>query len=575
MCFLSGGEKGALVIRENNKIRKLDEGDLGDVAGAYFGGCYYSKAGDLWAYNILGKQGRILIPAFLGKLAGRGRLFVDRMGRVWIEGASKMQTPGGNLKNVPGVPGEYLNPAPRTVDQFGHKWALISKSDSPERRIGALLTTQPNEWKLFKKADGAPEARWHSLISDDYGFIWAATTRRIVCFDPRSPEDGWRRAKSETTVESEILSLAVGPDGEALAGFGDGTIKHLSVEKEKGVLVKPWETRGLPDAPVRAIRVDHQGGIWVVCGEAFFRRPPPPRAWQKDWRPLPRLPFGNHDIWGDVLEGKLYIAGGMASYGYPAEHSFLDEILVFDPKRNLWSVVGRLDRPRCYNGLVAFGGGIWVVGGFFKEKGKRISTDTVKIFNPKNGKWRDGPPLDRPRAEPVVSVCENRIYVVGGAGQKKTYRSCLSIGPDETAWREEPDAPGTVRQANGCTLGDKIYVCAGRNGVFRFDPDAKEWSEVPGIPDQKAPNAPLCAAYKGEMWLMGGWGPDRPGSSWIYAPKTEKWRRGPDLPVPVGWGAAVEIEGELIIAGGASHSKKHKYYIFTDRVFALRGQHGQ
>ena len=60
-------------------------------------------------------------------------------------------------------------------------------------------------------------------------------------------------------------------------------------------------------------------------------------------------------------------------------------------------------------------------------------------------------------------------------------------------------------------------------------------------------------------------------ASFAYAPATGQWRRGPDIPLPVSWGAAASVNGRLLIAGGAYRDERVGDYFNSDRVFLLRG----
>ena len=46
---------------------------------------------------------------------------------------------------------------------------------------------------------------------------------------------------------------------------------------------------------------------------------------------------------------------------------------------------------------------------------------------------------------------------------------------------------------------------------------------------------------------------------------------GPDIPLPVSWGAAASVNGRLLIAGGAYRDERVGDYFNSDRVFLLRG----
>ena len=82
----------------------------------------------------------------------------------------------------------------------------------------------------------------------------------------------------------------------------------------------------------------------------------------------------------------------------------------------------------------------------------------------------------------------------------------LGIGPGETDWRVDTPPPGTVYQASGCVLDDRLYIAAGPKsqcpGLFVYDPGGDRWSEVEH--PVKAPNAPLCTAFEDRVWVWEG-----------------------------------------------------------------------
>jgi hypothetical protein len=73
----------------------------------------------------------------------------------------------------------------------------------------------------------------------------------------------------------------------------------------------------------------------------------------------------------------------------------------------------------------------------------------------------------------------------------------------------------------------------------------------------RAPSAPLCAAFAGKIWIMGGRGENGgQTATHIYEPHSDQWKQGPDIP--------------LLIAGGAYEDERAGGYYNTDRVFLLR-----
>ena len=174
----------------------------------------------------------------------------------------------------------------------------------------------------------------------------------------------------------------------------------------------------------------------------------------------------------------------------------------------------------------------------------------------------------------VALTVNDRLYAVGGADDESPTAEVLSIGAGETSWRVDAPAPGPVLQASGCVLDGKIYIAAGPSsqcpGLFVYDPGQDSWNEIEH--PSRPPSAPLCTAFNGSVWVMGGRGAKSgQTASFAYAPDTGQWRRGPDLPSPVSWAAAAVVNGRLLIAGGAYRDERVGDYFNSDRVFLLRG----
>jgi N-acetylneuraminic acid mutarotase len=326
----------------------------------------------------------------------------------------------------------------------------------------------------------------------------------------------------------------------------------------------------LPAKPIRAIHTDSEGCVWAITGSELYRATPPADAWQRHWKSLARMPVANHDIYSGLLDGKLYIFGGMANYGYPAKYTYFNELYVYDVRANRWEIVSRLDPPRAYNGCAAMDGRIWVIGGCLLARNP-IPIDRVDIYTPKTGQWEAGPPLPTPRSEAVVVPVNQRIYVIGGTSGKPEplIYDTLSIGPGETTWRVEPVPPGgTLTQSSGCAIDSKIYVVAPQaKCVLRYDTIARTWEQLPAPPADMTLYAAVCGVHNGELWVMGG-NTDKQ-LTFVYSPKTNSWRSGPNLPTPIGWTSAQEVDGRLIITPGGSTPRQLDDFIFTDTVYEL------
>lgn len=133
---------------------------------------------------------------------------------------------------------------------------------------------------------------------------------------------------------------------------------------------------------------DDAGYMWLTNGSQQWRADPrtggalafgsagKPIVWESGerrvldrvahpgWRPGPRLPFGNHDIHACECDGKVYVSGGLAPGGFPAEYRVFDELFAWDGDDDSeWELVCRMPVRRTFNGLACLEGEIWVCGG--------------------------------------------------------------------------------------------------------------------------------------------------------------------------------------------------------------------
>ena len=195
-------------------------------------------------------------------------------------------------------------------------------------------------------------------------------------------------------------------------------------------------------------------------------------------------------------------------------------------------------------------------------------TTLVETYDPKTGARARAPDLPVALPRPLALAAAGRLWVVG-ARDRTERGQFASIGAGETAWRVEPEALPKMWALAGAVLGEKLYICVPDTGLAEFDPAARAWRVIPG-PTQ--PRSGQVAAWRGEIWIMGGVDIADRTATWIFSSATGAWRAGPPLPNPLAWGAAGVVEDQLIVTGGAwlKDTAEPRRYTFTDRTLALR-----
>ena len=100
----------------------------------------------------------------------------------------------------------------------------------------------------------------------------------------------------------------------------------------------------------------------------------------------------------------------------------------------------------------------------------------------------------------------------------------------------------------GATQDDRLYVCVPDLGLVVFDPATAQWETIGG---PTHPRSGQVAAWRSELWLMGGRDIADQNETRIFNPRAREWRMGPALPRELAWGAAAVAGGQLIVTGGA------------------------
>lgn len=446
------------------------------------------------------------------------------------------------------------------ADSYANHWRLDGDGAVFVRPAGQ------SRWSSVPPTEPAEPTGWQFLLADHVGFIWIGGPGGLCRLNPHDTRAGWQHCQS--LPDATVTALTVSANGLALVGFSTGAIVEVDIDAAGATTVQV-----LPAATgaVSGLWCDGDGSLVVTTAVGQAVRPASATAWQHCWRPLASLPGGNHDLFAIDVGGKLFMAGGLTSgYGYPPRTHVFDELFAYDPAADVWHVLAHMPFPRCYSGIAELDGKIWIVGGAANlsapddPDGAREPLADVQLFDCASGTWSQGPPLVHPRLEPVVLVAAGRIWVIGGTdGEPLT--QVESIGAGESAWHPEPSLPWPQNQADGCVLDDTLY-CMSRSGFLCFDTTLGRWqTDLPQL--ETSPQAPQVAAFRRQVWVMGG---SRRSDSYIYDPWIKAWSDGPGLPTDNSWGAALDLHGTLVVAGGAYWSQRHERYFFDNRVIALR-----
>ena len=153
----------------------------------------------------------------------------------------------------------------------------------------------------------------------------------------------------------------------------------------------------------------------------------------------------------------------------------------------------------------AWGGKVYVHGGFANESGLTDATARLFEYDPKADRWRELAPSATARAAHALVAIDGRLYAAGGANSASDQITSLEVYDIETGtWSAGrlrwPSAETTSRAPS---LDGRFYVMGGRPPfnlavVERYDPATNTWTTLAPL---DTPRSGFAAAAVG--------GPDR------------------------------------------------------------------
>ncbi|CAP20540.2 Protein CBG23781 [Caenorhabditis briggsae] len=234
------------------------------------------------------------------------------------------------------------------------------------------------------------------------------------------------------------------------------------------------------------------------------------------WTPVGRMPNPKSNYAVASNKTQIFIVGGMNN------GSWLQNVEMYDKDKNLRRDCNRMKHGRTRTSAGFHNGKMYVAGGY-----DSTYMSSVEILDPDRGDWKDGPPLQRPRADGAVisflggfngkeyeekieklndafqkfevvgemqgsragfAACafRGRIYVAGGwSNSSNTLRSVRSYDPMTKSWKDEPSLNKDRKYFTLHATSRHIYAIRGCadswsliNEVEKYDPDTNKWEVI-------------------------------------------------------------------------------------------------
>ena len=272
------------------------------------------------------------------------------------------------------------------------------------------------------------------------------------------------------------------------------------------------------------------------------------------WGQFAPLLEANSELAFAEVNGRLYLLGG-----YPASRQTARTVQVYDIASNRWQFGPSLPQPNNHGMAAGVRGKVYLIGGQTTADNPSY-VDTVYELDPGRGTWVERARMPTARSSGVAIVHDGKIFVAGGRPPRGSDFAVYDPGSD--SWQVLPDLPTQRNHFTGAAINGRIHFAGGRQGDGLsplmttahevFDPQAGTWTTA----------APMLRARSGMNGVMARgcfhvWGGEGPAGMFpdhdYYDPRTDKWTRLRDMPIPVhGVYGSAFVEGLIWASGGGT-----------------------
>jgi N-acetylneuraminic acid mutarotase len=313
-------------------------------------------------------------------------------------------------------------------------------------------------------------------------------------------------------------------------------------------LAEPRSDFGVAVADNRLVAVGGLSSGKVLNSVAAFDRA------TQTWASLPAMTTARHGMVVAAVGSNVYAMGGSTGVGDGPVTSSAESLKLAPRKPQpapQWRTLPDAPTARLMMAWTVLNGKIWIAGGM--RHGETLSI--VQSYDPQTGVWQTEPPLPIPLNHATAATYHDEVVVIGGAVDEIAQASNRVFALRGGSWVELPTLTHARAAAAAAVVGDKLVVTGGQNGkqlvpqteVF----DGNSWQQAADLP---TPREHLAAVSDGVyVYAVGGrfLSADKNSAAFDrFDPETGQWDKLVDMPTPRGSFGAGYIDGRIVAVGG-------------------------
>jgi len=270
------------------------------------------------------------------------------------------------------------------------------------------------------------------------------------------------------------------------------------------------------------------------------------------WITRAPLPTPRQEVPHAVLNGKIYVPGGLSSGGVGSKI-----VEVFDPSTDSWNSAPSLLFAVHHTGLTNHNDVLYLMGGY--RGNGFIPTDEIYTLHPDSSFWKSVGLMPMGIGAHVIESFGEKIYLIGGVTPIGVNGATMSYDPITLEWETLSPMPTPREHLAAAVIDSLIYVVGGRDfsqggpgnvsTLEAYSPETNTWYSLQSMPTARGGLA--AAALNGKLYAFGGEFPGVFSESEEYDPKTNTWTKVEDMATPRHGMGAVTVGDTIFIIGGA------------------------
>jgi hypothetical protein len=206
------------------------------------------------------------------------------------------------------------------------------------------------------------------------------------------------------------------------------------------------------------------------------------------WEDGPRLSVHVRDPQVVGIGDDLLVFGGSA-LGTASSRAFR-----FETKRGTWRELARMPEARTGGGAALLDGVVYLVGGM-NEQGV---IGRSRAFDPARELWREIRPIPTPRSHLAVATYRGMVCAAAGFSRVVSATSVFECyQPDRNAWITMPEAPVALGRAAAAAANGGFWLVGEEVFVFKDG-----WTAAPGLRQPRV--GPALATTAERVLAIGG-----------------------------------------------------------------------